>query len=104
MKIILYQNRKTDPCAWDAHTPKLRTWALLQLFNLLDEQECYYDLHGWEEDDYYVAILHMMKELYDQAKKGNAESAERLLLMRKQYEYEYWSELEVEEPGPLVQR
>lgn len=84
MKILIYENRKSDPTYWDASTPEKEEAALWCLFKLLDEEwECYEDLHGFHLD------------LYRKAKRGQFAALKQLLHVRKEYEYEHfsWGEL-----------
>ncbi|KKK59521.1 hypothetical protein LCGC14_3033560 [marine sediment metagenome] len=100
--IILYENRKSGPIAWDASTPKKREKALLALFKFLDEEwQCYHDLQGDVQlpmrgassiGQYAEAMLTLW---YRRAKDGDAEAAEKLLKSRQYNEYEGWEEISV---------
>jgi hypothetical protein len=81
LKILLYENRKCDPVAFDASTPELEKAAYLALFKLLDED--------WEV--YSCGDLNAIQQkLYDKAKAGDVEAAKKLLTARRDYEYEMW--------------
>lgn len=114
MKVIIYENRKTDAMVWDASTPEKQAAAFLDLFNMLDEHwQCYSDLEA--EEPYYWADSRdepevaerrkksqlyrhqLMRQSYKLAKEGNAIAAEDLLKSRRDYEYEFWSEVEAKD-------
>ena len=79
MKTLVYENRKISPIRWDISTPEKRDKAFLELFKILDEEwQCYCEFEKGQ------------KVFYNQAKKGNAEAAEKLLSLRVKYEYEEW--------------
>jgi predicted ABC-class ATPase len=87
-KILLYENRKSDPVAFDASTPELENTAFLKLFKLLDE-----DWQVYECGD--MTAIH--NQWYHLAKnRGDAEAAKKLLKARRNYEYETWQMVNVE--------
>ncbi|KKK58457.1 hypothetical protein LCGC14_3044260 [marine sediment metagenome] len=100
--IILYENRKSGPIAWDASTPEKRSRAFLELFKFLDEEwKCYHDLHGDVQlpmrgaSSFGQRAEAMPTLWYWKAQDGDAEAAEKLLKSRQAYEYEEWEELTV---------
>lgn len=86
MKILVYENLKADPVYWDASIPEKEEAALRCLFKLLDEWECYSDIHGHHAD------------LYRQARKGRFEAIKQLLYLRRGYVYENYRWGEVIDP------
>jgi hypothetical protein len=91
MRILQYGNRKMEPIAWDASTPELEAAAFLELFR-------YFNGDYWQM---YVASppTPKQKRLYERAKGGDAGAARKLLEMRKDYEYEDWKLVEVQDYG-----
>ena len=114
-RILIYENRKTDPVFWDATTPELEAGAVLALFKHLDKDWQVYA--GLTEGPYIPerpkdhvegcmcepcqshrkATAAAPKEerqtaehlaLYKAAKKGDADAALKLLTARKDWEYE----------------
>lgn len=85
-KILLYENRKCDPVAFDASTPELEAAAYLKLFKLLDEDWQVYECGDLKADH---------KKWYQKAKTGDAVAAEKLLRARRDYEYETWQSVNV---------
>lgn len=83
-KILLYENRKVDPVAWDASTPELKKNAFLQLFRLLDED--------WQ---LFTELADMQSKVYEDARNGDAQAARKVLNYHKGYEYCNWQMLEV---------
>ncbi len=87
--VLIYSNRKADARVWNVSTPEKRKKAFLSLFTILeDEWDAYSDLQMFPNDQPIEQV-----NLYDLAKLGDADAAEKLLTMRKNrdYEYEYWS-------------
>ena len=112
MKILLYQNRKMDPRVWDASTPELEAKAMKALFKFLDKEwQCYEDLKtpitkieqfaaetsSNPRETMDMRIQLGMREQYKQAKRGDAKAIRWLLGARRDYEYEYWSLIKVED-------
>jgi len=94
-KVLIYENRKTDPICWDASTPELENQAFLALFHLLDEEwDVYLDL---KEDKQPALIGQNQVALYHKAKQGDVLSCRRLLSQRLRYEYEFWQLIPVRE-------
>lgn len=115
-RVLVYENRKSDPMFWDASTEALEAGAYLELFQVLDESWHVYDGLDQAEAPFTTrpdghpdgcmcevckAFRHEQKslpknekvrlaqlELYKKAKKGDALSARRLLSERKDSEYE----------------
>jgi hypothetical protein len=85
-KILLYENRKIDPEAFDASTPELENEAFLKLFKLLDED---WDVYSCED------LSEQHQTWYDAAKAGDPEAAKKLLKARRSYEYEEWQFVDV---------
>lgn len=84
MKIIIYENRKSDPICLDASTPEKENAAFLELFNYLkDNWDCYCEI----EDE---STPKKQKEWYNKAVLGDAKAAKNLLTARRDYEYEEW--------------
>ena len=79
-RVLEYYNRKTDAVIFDASTVELEAAAFLKLFKLLDEE--------W--DVYSYGMTEREKDLYDQAKLGDAAAANQLLTRRQRCEYEEW--------------
>lgn len=81
---LIYGNRKMDDVSWDISTPAKRSKAFLKLFKLLRDGWKVYTL------DYWGSPMETSKQkmLYDMACKGDGAAAEKLLTMRKKYEYE----------------
>lgn len=87
--VLIYSNRKADARVWNISTPEKRKKAFLSLFSILSEEwDAYADLDLFREDQPVEQV-----NLYDLARLGDADAAEKLLTMRKDrdYEYEYWS-------------
>jgi len=87
--VLIYSNRKSDARVWNISTPEKRKKAFLSLFSILeDEWDAYSDFELFPDDQPTD-----QRNLYDLAKLGDAEAAEKLLTIRKDrnYEYEYWS-------------
>lgn len=124
-RVLVYENRKTDPYYLDASTEELEAGAYLKLFELLDESwQVYGALKEKEEKPYFKkpeghpdgcmcetcvsyrkeekAIPERERErlaqyeLYKAAKKGDALAARKLLNQRKDYEYEEFKFVRVE--------
>jgi len=80
-KVLLYENRKEDPVVWDASSPELEEKAFRSLFNKLDE-----------EYNFYAELRKAdVNHLYKKAVKGDFKSIKKILTSRINYEYEYWS-------------
>lgn len=77
MKVLIYGNRKQDDEMYDISTPEKEAAAYLVVFKTLDED--------WQV---YIEVEGKQKELYEKAKKGDSESAKKLMNQRKSYEYE----------------
>ena len=88
MRILLYENRKTDPITWDCSTPEARAFAYLELFKILRDWGCYSEV-GDESK--------IQQMLYQKAVAGDAGAAVLLLKQRARegYEYEFCEEVEV---------
>ena len=86
-RVILYENRKSDPLVLDVSTPEKRTAAFLCLFRVLDEE--------WQV---YSELNKREQTLYDKARGGDGSAAERLLSLRKDNEYEMWQFVTVVDP------
>jgi len=87
--VLIYSNRKSDARVWNISTPEKRKKAFLSLFTLLeDEWDAYSDFELFRDDQSTEQL-----NLYDLARLGDAEAAEKLLTIRRDrdYEYEYWS-------------
>lgn len=123
-RVLIYENRKTDPYYLDASTEELEAGAFLKLFEVLDESWQVYSSLKEAEKPYYKrpeghvdgclcdeckafrkeekALPNREQErleqfdLYKKAKKGDALSARRLLEKRKDYEYEEFKFAQVE--------
>ena len=122
-RVLKYGNRKTDDCYWDASTSELEAGAFLALFKVLDESWQVYG--GLEEKEQLLErtsnhvegcmcdsckafrreernipgrekerLEHL--DLYKKAKKGDALAARKLLTLRKDYEYETFSFVQVD--------
>ena len=79
--LLIYGNRKQEDIIWDISTPEKRAAGFLALFRFLNEEWDVYqpdDLNATEE------------KLFNKAVDGDANAAERLLTIRKNYEYEEW--------------
>ena len=89
MKILLYENRKSDPIAWDVSDLEKEIDAFYSLFLYLkDNWDCYCNME--DEDPANV-------KFYQKALTGNKVAARRLLHLRRDYEYEFWTLLKVQE-------
>ena len=78
-RILLYENRKSDPIAWDASTDELMAKAFLACFNYLDKD--------WNLFD---DLKKMESRLYEKATQGDAVAARRILEDRQYEEYCSW--------------
>lgn len=89
-RILLYENRKQAPIAYNASTPALELNAFLCLFRYLEsEWGCYEDMA--EEGK-------TQQRQYEAAKAGSGLAARKLLKLRQGYEYERWRLLDVFDP------
>jgi len=87
--VLIYSNRKADARVWNISTPEKRKKAFMSLFSILsDEWDAYADLELFPGDQPVEQV-----NLYDLARLGDADAAEKLLTLRRDrdYEYEYWS-------------
>ena len=87
--VLIYSNRKSEARVWNVSTPEKRKKAFLSLFTILeDEWDAYSELELFPKDQPVEQV-----NLYDMAKLGDADAAEKLLTLRrdKDYQYEYWS-------------
>jgi hypothetical protein len=102
-KVLIYENRKCPPVVWDVSTPDQEAAAWLALFHYLDDEwQCYDDLKAPDlsQAEYDDGLPpKRQKELYRVAAKGVSDAAKRLLAMRKTYEYENWTIVQVEQIG-----
>lgn len=115
-KVLVYSNRKVDDVSWPFSSPAQQEKAWRALFKLLrDEWGVYGDLEAEVNVKEYAGCDHAcvhhnpaaprsralrearsQKLLYEQAKCGDLDSIERLLELRKDYEYEGWHVLELQ--------
>lgn len=87
MKILVYGNRKSPDVYYQIDTPERELAAYLTFFRELDGYwQCYLDANK----------AHSI--LVEKARLGDGEAAKKLLKSRKNYEYEYVHEEEVEIP------
>lgn len=86
MKRILLYIGKDHKVAWDASTTELAEQALLNLFKYLDKE--------WH---FYENLREMQSLLYDKAKKNDAIAIKRILSIRKNYKYEWWEFIDLQE-------
>ena len=80
MKVLVYENRKTDPIIWDASTPESQAWALRELFDMLHDWGCY-GTGEMDEDE---------TALYEKAAAGDDVALFNFLFARRDYEYEWF--------------
>ena len=88
MKILVYENRKSDPVYFDASTPVKELWAYSTVFNILNEWDCYEDLIQYTANhpkDYRT----IQKQLYEKAKAGDGKAAKELITRRSKSNFEY---------------
>lgn len=85
-KVLVYGNRKMDDISWDASTPVLEAAAFLHLFNYLDTTM---EVYGC------CPMTKLEQKLYDAAKQGDAQAAQRLVTLRQTAEYEEWHFMDV---------
>jgi len=78
-RILLYENRKIDPIAFDATGDKQRD-AFYALFTYLDE--------NWKVYGDLTNENNQQSRFYHSAKAGDKDSAARLLAARRAYEYD----------------
>ena len=78
-KILLYENRKVGPIAWDASTDELEQRAFSELFKYLDED--------W---DLFDNLKKMESAVYERAKNGDIAAIRKILIDRKGWEYCNW--------------
>lgn len=91
-KVLLYENRKSDPMVWDVSTDEGKERAFRELFqHLRDVWDVYGDWSRGNKQD-----AERQKSLFDLAQTGDATATERLLRLRNNFEYETWRILEVE--------
>ena len=83
MKILIYENRKSDPLYLDISTPEKEELAFIYLFEYLDDEwNVYCNKSEWTKEE---------KDLFKKAKKGNGKAAKELLTLHRSYEYEEWT-------------
>ena len=75
-KVLIYENRKTDPYGWDISTSKLEREAYLSLFTLLDKK--------WQ---LFESLGVMQSQIYAKAKQGDCEAARSVLEYSRDWEY-----------------
>ena len=78
-RILLYENRKSDPIAWDASTEELMAEAFLACFNYLNKD--------WQ---LFNDLKEMESGVYEKATQGDADAARKILENRQYDEYCSW--------------
>jgi len=78
-RILLYENRKSDPIAWDASTEELMAKAFIACFNYLDKD--------WQ---LFNDLKEMESGVYEKATQGDADAARKILENRQYDEYCSW--------------
>jgi len=78
-RILLYENRKSDPIAWDASTEELMAKAFLACFNYLNKD--------WQ---LFNDLKEMESGVYEKATQGDADAARKILENRQYDEYFNW--------------
>ena len=78
-RILLYENRKSDPIAWDASTEELMAKAFIACFNYLDKD--------WQ---LFNDLKEMESGVYEKATQGDADAARKILENRQYDEYFNW--------------
>jgi len=86
MKRILLYGGKHGHMVWEASTSEQEDAALKALFSFLDKE--------W---NVYNDLRMVESALYDKAKQGDQKSIKNLLLLRRNYEYEWFEILPVQE-------
>lgn len=87
MKILVYGNRKSDDVYYQIDTLEQGLAAYLKIFKQLDSYcQCYTDADKYD------------KPLVEKARIGDGVAAKKLMKRRKNYEYEYVHEEEVNDP------
>jgi len=85
-KILFYENRKSNPIAWDASTQEQEEKAFLSLFKYLDKEwELFCDITEGPE-----------LELLKKARERDAVAAKKLLKAWQFSEYCNWHEIVIE--------
>jgi hypothetical protein len=84
MKTVLILYEKHGNRVFDISTEELKLKAALEIFN------------ERKKEGYYHDFAEMGSKFYDEASKGNAKSALRVLRYRNDYEYEKMEEIMVE--------
>lgn len=96
MRVLAYSNRKSDPELWDASTPIKEERAFRELFQLLDDDwGVYADL---AEDSPSSKGQKLQREWYEAALKGDYKALRKLMDLRRAYEYEEWSLIDIKLP------
>jgi len=62
MKILKYENRKSDPQYWDMSTPEAEKKAIKELFEIL----CYWQIFNFDDEDYSSSYLEQLESLRQQ--------------------------------------
>jgi len=83
-RILLYENRKIAPIAWDASTEELMAKAFLACFNYLDKD--------WQLFD---DLKEMESRIYEKATQGDAAAARKILEPRQFDEYCHWQIVDI---------
>lgn len=79
MKLLIYANRKQDDEIYDISTPEKEAAAYLSVFQTLDS---YWSVYS------DIPMISKEGELLAKARAGSWEHARKLMIKRKDYEYE----------------